>query len=71
MALHLWIERGQIFDVRRDAICGEIVPPTLLLTGREDWDWEKFFLRCFTEYGHLKEKVVNRDDTDRVVNQQP
>jgi hypothetical protein len=41
------------------------------LTGREDWDWEKFFLRYFTEHGHLMEKVVNRDDTDKVVNQQP
>ncbi len=67
----LWIGRGQIFDAGRDAICGKIVPPTVLLTGREDWDWEKLFLRYFTEHGHLKERVVNRDDTDRVVNQQP
>lgn len=66
----LWIEHGDIFDAGRDAICGKIVLPTLLLTGREDWDWEKLFLRYFTEHGHLKAKVQSRDDTGRVVNQQ-
>lgn len=67
----LWLEREDIFDAGHRVITGKIDDPTRLLTGREDWDWELLFLRYFTEHGHLKSKVQERNDTDRVVNQQP
>ncbi len=67
----LWTEREDIFDAGSRVITARIVPPTQLLTGRDDWDWETLFLRFFTEHSHLKAKVQNREDTGRVVNQQP